>query len=229
MVLDPGHGGEDPGARGVDGTPEKDVVLDVARRLRPLLEARGYRVVLTRDRDVFVSLEERAVRANALRADLFVSIHANASLDPEAAGIETYYLSNSDNRATIRLAKMENNLTYMTGRAPRRADVSWIVSDMIQSYKIQESLLLARRIQSAVVDEATRQRGGEVRDLGVKPGPFYVLVGAGMPAVLVEVSFLTQARECRALGRPAYRAALAEGLLRGIVEFEDNAAAAATL
>ena len=228
IVIDPGHGGRDPGARGVGGVLEKNIVLSVAYLLRPRLEAEGYQVILTRDRDVFLSLEERAALANATKADLFVSIHANASHNKTASGIETYYLSNSNDRATIRLAKMENHLAHMTGGSPSASDVSWIVSDMIQSYKIEESLKLAQGIQTALVDEAS-QGGDGVNDLGVKPGPFYVLVGAGMPAVLAEISFLTHQREGRRLATRSYQERLAEGLLRGIDEFVDNVSVATTL
>jgi N-acetylmuramoyl-L-alanine amidase len=225
IAVDPGHGGKDPGAIGVGGLREKDVVLAVARRLARRLREAGYEVILTRDGDVFLSLEERTARANAAAADLFLSVHANASANRSAAGVETYYLSNSNDRATIRLAAMENHLDRMTDRAPRSADVAWIVSDMIQSYKVEESVALARRIQSELV----RTLGGRVRDLGAKPGPFYVLVGAGMPAILVETGFLTQAEEARRLDDPAHQEALAEGLLRAVGRFIENAEVASTL
>jgi N-acetylmuramoyl-L-alanine amidase len=228
VVLDPGHGGKDPGAIGLGGVLEKNVVLGVARRLAKRLEAAGHEVILTRDSDVFIPLSERTQRANAAKADLFVSIHANASPNRTASGIETYYLSNTDDRATIRLAHMENQLLHMTGEPPADSDVSWIISDMIQSYKVEESHGLARQIQASLVAEARREQRN-VRDLGSKPGPFFVLVGAAMPAVLAEVAFVSHPEEARRLQDGAYQDRLAEGLLLGIGRFVENAAIAATL
>jgi N-acetylmuramoyl-L-alanine amidase len=222
IVLDPGHGGKDPGAFGAGGVAEKDVVLAIAHRLKEqLIATPGIDVVLTRDTDVFLALEERTARANAEHADLFVSIHANASPNPSLSGVETYYLNNTKDRATLRLAEMENGLSSMTGHRRRDRDASFILSDLIQNYKIQESVALAEQVQRALVSGLGSQ-GGPVNNLGVKRGPFYVLVGAGMPCVLVEVSFLTNPQEAERLAQPAYQAAIAEGLLRGIRRFVEN-------
>ena len=220
IVIDPGHGGKDPGAIGAGGVVEKDVVLQLCLRLKRRLEVAGFEVLMTRDRDVFLSLEERTARANAAHPDLFVSVHANASHDTGASGIETYYLSNSGDRATIRLAQMENQLAHMTGMRPD-SDVSWIVSDMIQSYKVEESSRLANVLQSDLIGAARKGEPG-VRDLGAKPGPFYVLVGAGMPAVLVEVGFVTHADEGRRIAADDYQGALTDGLVYGIGRFVDS-------
>jgi N-acetylmuramoyl-L-alanine amidase len=228
IVVDPGHGGKDPGAIGVSGVREKDVVLDLSRRLARRLRRAGHDVVLTREADVFLSLPERTTLANAARADLFLSVHANASDNRAAAGIETYYLSNSGDRATVRLAEMENHLAHMTERPPATADVAWIVSDMIQSYKVEESVQLARGIQREVV-RSLRSREPAVRDLGAKPGPFHVLVGAGMPAVLLEAGFLTEASDARRLADPAYLERLCEGLLLAIDKFIENIEITSTL
>jgi len=229
IVLDPGHGGKDTGAIGVGGVAEKDVVLAIARRLQALLAARDDAdVILTRDRDVFLRLEERTARANVEQADLFVSIHANASLNPDLSGVETYYLNNSNDHATLRLAAMENGLGSMTGQHADDRDVSLILSDLIQNYKVQESVALAEHVQQALTG-ALRNSGTPVNDLGVKRGPFYVLVGAGMPCVLVEVSFLTHPQEGGRLAEPAYQDAIADGLLRGIRGFVENTRMAGTL
>jgi N-acetylmuramoyl-L-alanine amidase len=228
IVLDPGHGGKDPGAKSARGLLEKDVVLHIARDLAKRLERDGYRVVLTRDGDVFVPLNERTACANKTRAALFVSIHANASRNHKASGIETYYLSNTNDRATIRLARMENHLAYMAGVRPESSDVSYIVSDMIQRYKVGESRHFARLIQRSLV-ERTRVRHPSVSDLGVKPGPFAVLVGAGMPAVLVEVSFLSNSEEGKRLEDESYREALVEGIWKGITQFGLASRIASTL
>jgi N-acetylmuramoyl-L-alanine amidase len=134
IVLDPGHGGKDPGAIGVGGVAEKDVTLAIALRLKQRLAAiPNADAVLTRGTDVFLALEERTARANTEQADLFLSIHTNASQDPSLSGVETYYLNNTNDRATIRLAQMENGLTTMTGRGNRDGDTALILSDLIQS------------------------------------------------------------------------------------------------
>lgn len=229
IVIDPGHGGKDPGASGVTGVAEKDVVLSIARRLRDRLRADpSVDVVLTRDSDIFLRLEERTARANAEQADLFLSIHANASTNPAAAGVETYYLNNTDDRATLRLAAMENGLKTMTRQTDRDPEVALILSDLIQNYKIEESVALARQVQKAVVQSLVAQ-GAAVTDLGVKRGPFYVLVGAGMPGVLAEVSFLTNPQEGARLADPVYQDAIADGLLRGLKGAIENTAATGAL
>lgn len=207
---------------GVGGIAEKDIVLAIALQLKKrLAAATDIDVVLTRDTDTFLPLEERTARANAEQADLFISIHANASPNPKLSGTETYYLNNTHDRATIRLAKMENGLRTVTNHSGGERDVSLILSDLIQSYKIQESVGLAEQVQHALVREL-HARGSPVNDLGVKQGPFYVLVGAGMPCVLVEVAFLTNPREGRRLARRRYQEGIAEGLLHGIRRFVEN-------
>jgi N-acetylmuramoyl-L-alanine amidase len=229
IVIDPGHGGKDPGARGVGGIEEKDIVLAIAHRLREQLEALpAFEVALTRDTDVFLSLEERTARANAERADLFLSIHANASPNASSAGIETYYLNNTNDRATLRLAAMENGVASAAGTRRRDRDTAVLLSTLIQNYKVAESSAFAEHVQQGVVAAAAARWDG-VRDLGVKQGPFYVLVGAGMPCVLVEVSFVTHPEEGRRLAQPAYQEALAAGLLRGIRAFASRQRLAETL
>jgi N-acetylmuramoyl-L-alanine amidase len=229
IVIDPGHGGKDPGAIGVGGIKEKDVVLAIALRLRDELRSwPGVDVVLTRDRDVFLSLEERTALANAERADLFVSIHANASPNAATSGVETYYLNNTNDRATLRLAAMENGIASVTGHHRRDRDVALLLSSLIQNYKVPESAALADSVQRGVVG-GLAARWPSVVDLGVKQGPFYVLVGAGMPCILVEVSFVTNPEEGARLGQAAYREAIAGGLLRGIRSFVDHHRVAGTL
>jgi N-acetylmuramoyl-L-alanine amidase len=216
IVLDPGHGGRDPGAQGV--AVEKQVTLNIARRLAELLRERlGAEIVLTRDRDATVSLAERTARANAEQADLFVSIHANAGPHARLAGIETYYLDNTDDHATIRLARLENGPGVATPRGGQ-ADLRYILSDLVQVGKMEESIALLGALQEGLVGEL-RRRYDRITDLGVKRGPFYVLVGAHMPCVLVEVSFLTNPTEGRRLAKSAYRHAVAEGLYAGVARF----------
>lgn len=230
IVLDPGHGGKDPGAHGVGGIVEKDVVLDITRlaaeRLRNEL---GASVVLTRNRDIFVPLEDRTAIANAAGADLFISIHANASTQEHLAGVETYYLNNTDDRGTIRLAAMENGLGPVGGPVRTRTpDLSYILSDLVQQGKLDDSVTLARALQRGVVSRLSEEYR-DVPDLGVKQGPFYVLVGAYMPCVLVEVAFLTNPVEGRRLNTPSYRAMIAAGLVEGIRHYMEQQRVAQTL
>lgn len=225
IVLDPGHGGADPGAQGVDGILEKDVVLAIAQRLkRRLEESSKAKVLLTRETDATRTLAERTAFANANSADLFISIHANADRSGELQGIETYTLNNSNDRATIRLAKMENGPAVRVGRG----DLSFILSDMVQSGKEEESNALAERLHSRVLARL-RSRYTDVRNLGVKKGPFYVLVGAYMPCVLIETSFLSHPVEGKRLGTTAYQHDIAEGLYLGITDFLGDARLAKTL
>jgi N-acetylmuramoyl-L-alanine amidase len=226
IVLDPGHGGTDPGAEGF--AVEKEVTLDIARRLATLLEARlGADVVLTRARDTTLPLAARTARANAEGADLFLSIHANAARSHRLHGVETYYLNNTNDRATIRLAAMENGLGMLAPRRDR-ADLRYILSDLVQVGKMEESVALATAVQRGLVRHLSTRYPG-VSDLGVKRGPFYVLVGAYMPCVLVETSFVSHPAEGRRLAAPAYRAAVAEGIYAGVERFVADTRRARTL
>ncbi len=214
IVIDPGHGGRDPGAIGPGGLREKDVTLAIARELAQLLRKRlGCRVRLTRDRDRYLSLEQRTAIANAFGADLFISIHANASRSRRAQGVETYYLSRASDRAARRLAAREN-----MGREEDLAEMEHILADVVLAAKVEDSRRLARMIQESVVAELSRTYG-PVRDLGVKRGPFYVLAGAVMPSVLVETAFITHPREGRRLADRRYRRRLAEALAAGVERF----------
>ena len=216
IVLDPGHGGDDPGAQGF--AVEKAMTLDIARRLATLLRQRlGAEVVLTRERDETLPLKERTARANAEGADLFVSIHANANPTGRLRGIETYYLDNSTDHATLRLAKLENGLDLLRPKNGE-ANLRYILSDLVQVGKLDQSVRLARGVQRGLVTHLRRRYPGVV-DLGVKRGPFYVLVGAYMPCVLVETAFLTHPVEGRRLAREDYRADVAQGLYTGIAGF----------
>ncbi len=218
IVIDPGHGGRDPGAIGVDGIAEKDIVLAVARKLAfKLKKEMGIEVVLTRADDSFVDLKDRTAMANAEQADLFISLHVNASPNPAARGLETYYLDNTTDEAANRMAARENSVARSSV-----TDIQFILSDMIQNLKLEDSITLAHRLQSSVVSEVGR-RYGEVRDLGVKKALFYVLVGARMPSVLVEMFFVTHRSEGRALAREAYQDAIVDALLEGIKKYQEGA------
>jgi N-acetylmuramoyl-L-alanine amidase len=217
IMLDPGHGGKDPGATGAGRVSEKDVVLAISKRVGKKLAARlPVKVLYTRSSDVFIPLEERIAKANAAQADLFVSVHANASTNADLQGVETYYLNNTNDRATIRLAALENGLR--PGGNSRSDSLSFLLSDLIQSGKEEDSIALANHLQESIVTRV-RKHYPAVRSLGVKKGPFYVLVGAHMPCVLVETAFLTHAVEGKYIARPEYQEALAEGLFLGVARF----------
>ncbi len=224
VVIDPGHGGKDPGARGPRGLAEKNAAFDIARRLRDKLDHRlGVEVFMTRTDDRFIPLEKRKDIANRLDADLFVSIHANASKNRRLHGIETYYLKNTNDRATLRLAKLENgvDLLMKDEDVSTDADLPYILSDMVQGQKEADSILLAGHVQTGLV-EHLRPRYREVESLGVKQGPFLVLDGTYMPAILVEVGFVTNSLEGRRLAASAYRDAVAEGLYEGIKRYLED-------
>ena len=224
VVLDPGHGGKDPGAIGVGGIAEKDIVLSIAKKLaKKLQKEMGIHVVLTRKDDSFIPLEDRTAIANAENADLFVSLHMNASPNADARGIETYYLDKTTDEAAMRLAAREN----ATSRK-NVSDLQFILSDMMQSMKLEDSISLAYRLQSSMVSSLTTKMG-EVSDLGVKKALFYVLVGARMPSVLVEMFFITNKSEGRAMSQENYQDAMVEALYEGIQRYAQATIAAKTL
>ncbi len=228
VMIDPGHGGYDPGTQSSSGIVEKDVALEISRQVADALKARGVRTQLTRDSDDFISLPERTRRANLANADLFVSIHLNSSPNPETTGIEVYYLNNTTDRATIRLARMEN--AGITGAsAARDGNLNYILADLRQNYKANEAASLARMIDTQTVSDLDTQLGLEVNPLGAKMGPFYVLVGAHMPAVLVECGFLSNSSEAQRLASPQYQRILAQGIATAVVRYLSSDAAAGNL
>lgn len=218
VMIDPGHGGFDPGTE--VGAPfiEKDIALAIALRLRQGLLALGIDAELTRDGDYFLTLPERTSIAERAGADLFVSIHLNSSSNTETTGIETYYLNNTTDRATIRLARIENGAQAPYG-AQRNPNLNYILSDLRQNYKANESAFLARMIEAQTTADLDAAFGIEVNALGAKMGPFYVLVGAEMPAVLVECGFLSNPGEARMLASERYQEVLAHGIANGIAQY----------
>ena len=215
VFIDAGHGGKDPGT-GHNDILERMVTLDVAQRLGRLLEANGLEVAYSRRKDVFVSLSERTRKANAERADLFVSIHVNASENPQISGFETYYLDLASNPQAARVATLEN-----AGSDRRLSDMQCMLADVMLNARVEESRRLAADIQRLSLFRLKR-REYEVRNNGIKSAPFHVLLGAQMPAILVEVGYCTNRAEARNLGKPAYRHALAEGLAEGILAYRDR-------
>jgi len=214
IVIDPGHGGYDPGAMN-DGVSEADVVLDVSMRLeRLLVDQPGVEVVLTRRANVYVPLEERTAMANRAGADLFLSIHANASEDDRARGIETYFLNFAPNPAAEAIAARENAASARTMR-----QLPDIVKAIALNNKIDESRDFASLAQSAMM-ERLKRGNKNVKDLGVKQAPFMVLIGATMPSILAEISFLTNTQEAALLRGTAYRQQIAEALFNGIMRYQ---------
>lgn len=214
IVLDPGHGGKDPGAVGKNGLKEKDVTLKLARMLREkLTNEAGAKVILTRDSDVFIPLEERTAIANSQEADLFVSIHINAAPRRTASGIETYILSLSNNEDARRVAARENATSTRSV-----SDLEFILNDLIKTAKTNDSAKLAAVVQDNLV-AGLRKKFDSIRSNGVKGAPFYVLVGTKMPAILVEVSFISNPEEERRLKDEAYLREVVEGIAAGIMHY----------
>lgn len=216
IVIDAGHGGHDPGASASD-LSEAELVLDVALRLEKLLlNQPGMEVILTRRSDEFLSLEERTEIANRESADLFLSIHANASADATAQGVETYFLNFALNPKAEAVAARENAASGRTMNS-----LPSIIKAITLNSKLNESRDFAGSIQRSLV-RGLRPGNKNLRDLGVKQAPFMVLIGAAMPSVLAEISFVTNRQEARLLKTPAYRQRIAESLLAGVLRYQQS-------
>lgn len=216
VVLDPGHGGGSPGARIGSGVAEKDLTLDIALRLRELLAEAGFEVAMTREDDREVTLEERAGFANRAGADLFVSIHVNWIENRAVRGVETYYLGSTDDPFVTRLAAAEN---VDSGYA--QTDLRELLASVYAGLRGDASRRAAAEIQRALL-RSLRSVNPAIADRGVKTAPFLVLAETEMPAVLAEVSCLSNHEEAELLGRPLYRQYIAEALAAGIVRFAES-------
>jgi N-acetylmuramoyl-L-alanine amidase len=217
IVIDPGHGGHDTGTIGPTGLEEKEVVLDVGLMLKKLLEQNtGCEVVMTRSDDTFIPLEERTAIANEKSADLFISIHANASPDKSARGIETYYLNFTSNPDALEVAARENASSQEGVH-----ELQDMIKKIAMTEKIEESQDFARLVQREVFTRVTKDSGAQ-RDRGIKKAPFVVLIGANMPSVLGEISFLTNPRDEHLLKRSEYREKIAYALYEGILDYVKN-------
>lgn len=214
IVVDPGHGGKDPGAIGQRGLQEKDVVLSIGLILaKKLREDLGIDVVMTRSTDVFIELQERTAIANQVGADLFVSIHANASLNRSTSGVETYYLNLAKTEKAAQLAARENGTSL-----EKVSLLQAVLFDLMANYKLNDSAHLAEEVQKALFKRLSVHYPPG-RNLGVKQGPFYVLVGATMPSILSESAFLSNDKEEARLADPQYQEQIAEGILEGIIAY----------
>lgn len=214
IVIDPGHGGYDTGTIGPHGIAEKDVVLDVSRRLGKLLQSRlGAQVVYTRKDDTFVPLETRTAIANQEKADLFVSVHANSSHDPSARGVETYYLNFSSSPDALEVAARENAVSETSIH-----ELQDLVKQIALKEKIEESREFASDVQQELHSGLAAKNSG-LRNRGVKKAPFIVLIGANMPSILAEISFVSNPGDERRLETAEYRQRIAESLYRGISKY----------
>lgn len=219
VVIDPGHGGKDKGAIGPNGLYEKDVTLAIAKELKNRLENTTHcKVYLTRLTDKFLSLEERTAIANAKKADLFISIHTNAHKDPKIGGVETYFLNFSADQEAARVAALENAIS-----SHKLSDLEAILKDLLFITKVHESLQLAQIIHKNLVNRL-RNKNILSKDLGVKQAPFYVLLGANMPAVLVEVAFISNPNEEKLLRSKTHISSIADGIALGITDYAQTIA-----
>lgn len=214
IVVDPGHGGKDPGAVGLNGLQEKDVVLAIGRMVaRKLKEEVGIDAVMTRETDVFIELQERTAIANKVGADLFISIHVNAALNRRASGIETYYLNLAKTEKAAQLAARENGTSL-----EKVSLLQAVLFDLMANYKLNDSAHLADEVQMALYKRMSGQDPA-TKNLGVKQGPFYVLVGATMPSILVESAFISNLEEEAKLRDPKFLEQTAEGIIDGVVAY----------
>lgn len=216
VVLDPGHGGNDPGATGPTGLKEKDVTLAIAHKVAPVLARSGVEITLTRDDDRFVTLEERTARANAFGADLFVSIHCNAAENKARKGVETYVLDTTANEMAGRVAARENGASSAASN-----EVAQLLASMRLADQATRSTRLAELLQRAGLASLNGQYEG-VTDGGVHHAGFYVLVGARMPAVLFETSYISNAIEEQRLGSSDYQQRLADGIANAIKAYREG-------
>lgn len=223
IIIDPGHGGKDPGAMAF-GLKEKDIVLNLAKKLAPILEKElNCEVVLTRSDDTFIPLEERTAVANTngqTNADLFVSLHVNAHESASITGVETYYLNLTQDPEAMRVAAKENATT-----THQMSDLQELLSNMMKNSKISESRRLAETVQRAII-KGERKRGVTIKNLGVKQAPFVVLIGAKMPAILVETGFISNRKDSENLKDPAYLESLAQQITSGIKSYTQSIKAA---
>ena len=220
IVIDAGHGGKDPGAVGYKGYREKIVVQQIAQKLKKILQTRGYKVYLTREKDIFVKLSSRTKFANAKNADVFISIHANAIGGKNASkvhGIETYFLSTSRSARAKKVAELENSADL--------SDMNFYGKqsflNTLNSHNIVASNKLAIDLQQGMLSSLSKSYKN-VKDMGVREGPFWVLVGAQMPSVLIEVGFITHPTEARRLVQSKYQQSLAQGLADGVERYFIN-------
>ncbi|MDP2682855.1 MAG: N-acetylmuramoyl-L-alanine amidase [Deltaproteobacteria bacterium] len=211
IVIDAGHGGKDPGAIGKNGLREKDVVLKIVKGLKEsLAKETGVEIIMTRDDDRFIELEERTAIANTKEADIFISVHANASFNRKARGVETYFLNLTNDARAIRVAARENAVS-----TKKMSDLQYILNDLMKTAKTNESSRLAAAVQGSLVSNL-KTKYSDIKGNGVKGAPFYVLVGTHMPSILVEVSFISNPTEEKRLADNGYIQEIVAGITSGV-------------
>jgi N-acetylmuramoyl-L-alanine amidase len=211
IVLDPGHGGKDPGAM-ANQMREKDIVLKIAQVLKPKLAKQlNCEVILTRNEDIFLPLEERTAIANTEEADLFISLHLNAHPSQETRGLETYFLNLSTNAEAMRVAAMENATS-----THQMSDLESILSDILKNSKIDESSRLAKYVHKSMLTGLNDKDFGDVRNLGVKQAPFYVLIGAQMPSILLEIAFISNKKDAENLKNQQFVDTVTNEIVKGV-------------
>jgi N-acetylmuramoyl-L-alanine amidase len=217
VVIDPGHGGKDPGCIGKNGLQEKTVVLEVCKELKNILSRyNGLEVILTRETDIYLPVESRPVIANQKRADLYISIHANAFSNSKRSGVQTFFLNFSSDPSVTAIAAKENATS-----TKNIGEMKEILTKITRNSKIIESKELATKIQKNLIRTLSAEYK-HVKDLGVKGGPFWVLIGGEMPSVLVEISHLSNSREAERLKSPKYRRLVAQGIFNGIKDYVES-------
>jgi N-acetylmuramoyl-L-alanine amidase len=216
IVIDPGHGGKDPGALSRSGIKEKNITLTIGKLLARRLKQEGFVVYLTRTTDKFLTLEERTAFANKQKADLFISLHVNSNVDRSVRGIETYFLNLTTDASAIEVAARENATTSKS-----ISDLQLIINDLMLNSKINESSKFATSVHKYVMSSATKV-GYRGRNLGVRQAPFYVLLGAQMPSILIELGFVTNSTDCSLLRRKSYQNTLIDGIAKGINNYIMN-------
>lgn len=220
IIIDPGHGGKDPGAMAF-GMKEKNIVLDIAKKLAPILKKELHcEVLLTRDHDIFIPLEERTAIANTENADLFISLHVNAHPSAKVRGLETYYLNLTSNAEAMRVAARENATS-----THQMSELQDILSDIMKTSKINESARLAEQVHNSILSK-TRDNGfADMKNLGVKQAPFYVLIGAEMPAILIEIAFVSNELDAKNLQDSNFVKMLTQEIVEGIRSYVNDTTA----
>lgn len=214
IIIDPGHGGKDPGAMAF-GLKEKDIVLNIAQKLAPVLADKiGCEVTLTRDTDIFIPLEERTAIANTSGADLFISLHINAHSSADIRGLETYYLDLSTNAEAMRVAARENSTSTR-----QMSDLQDILSEIMSTSKMDESSRLAEYVHASILSGMKGKEYHKIKNLGVKQAPFYVLIGAEMPAILIEIAFISNKADADNLINNSFIDEIASQITQGVINY----------
>ncbi len=216
IVIDPGHGGKDPGAVGPHGEREKDITLAIGKALAKRLREEDFEVFLTRDEDIFIPLEERTAFANNKKADLFISIHVNSNPKKSLDGVETYFLNMTKDTYAIKVAATENATVTKS-----LSDLQFIINDLMLNSKINESSKFATYVQNSIIS-SHRKSDHTCQNHGVKQALFFVLVGAQMPAILIETGFITNPTESKLLQKESYQNSIIDGIIHGIHAYANN-------